>query len=79
MLEDIETDNCQKIADIILNESVDNNYGIAKDDMSVIVCKLSSVWWGLPGGTFLPGKFFTMGTGYIKIKSLVLSRLKTCP
>ena len=43
MLEDIETDNCQKIADIILNESVDNNYGIAKDDMSVIVCKLSSV------------------------------------
>lgn len=39
MLEDIETDNSQKIADIILNESIDNNYGISKDDMSVIVCK----------------------------------------
>ena len=40
MLEDIETDNCQKIADIILNESIDNNYGMAKDDMSIMVCKL---------------------------------------
>ena len=41
MLEDIETTNCQKIADLILNEAVDNSYGMAKDDMSVIVCKLS--------------------------------------
>lgn len=41
MLEDIETTNCQKIADLLLNEAVDNSYGIAKDDMSVIVCKLS--------------------------------------
>ena len=40
MLEDMETDNCQKIADIILNEAIDNNYGISKDDMSIIVCKL---------------------------------------
>ena len=40
MLEDIETTNCQKIADVILNEAVDNSYGIAKDDMSIIVCKL---------------------------------------
>ena len=40
MLEDIETTNCQKIADLILNEAVDNSYGIAKDDMSIIVCKL---------------------------------------
>ena len=40
MLEDIETTNCQKIADLLLNEAVDNSYGIAKDDMSVIVCKL---------------------------------------
>jgi len=39
ILEDMETDNAQKIADIILNESIDNNYGIAKDDMSVVVCK----------------------------------------
>ena len=39
MLEDIETTNCQKIADLILNEAVDNSYGIAKDDMSIVVCK----------------------------------------
>ena len=41
LLEDIETDDSQKIADLILNEAVDNNYGIAKDDMSVIVCKFT--------------------------------------
>lgn len=39
MLEDIETNNTQKIADMILNEAVDNNFGKAKDDMSVVVCK----------------------------------------
>lgn len=39
LLEDIETTNTKKIADLILNESIDNNFGIAKDDMSVIVCK----------------------------------------
>jgi len=40
VLEDIETTNCQKIADLIVNEAVDNSYGISKDDMSIIVCKL---------------------------------------
>ena len=40
VLEDIDTTNSQKIADLVLNEAVDNNYGIAKDDMSIIVCKL---------------------------------------
>ena len=39
LLEDIETKNTQKIADLILNEAIDNNYGVAKDDMSVVVCK----------------------------------------
>ena len=39
ILEDIETDNTQKIADLILNEAIDNNFGLAKDDMSVLVCK----------------------------------------
>ncbi|MBR3162546.1 MAG: SpoIIE family protein phosphatase [Clostridia bacterium] len=39
MLEDIETEDSQKIADLLLNEAIDNNYGVAKDDMSVIVCK----------------------------------------
>ena len=41
ILEDMETDNCQKISDLIINEAVDNNYGIAKDDMSIMVCKLT--------------------------------------
>ena len=39
MLEDIETTNTQKIADLILNEAIDNNFGVAKDDMSIVVCK----------------------------------------
>ena len=40
LLEDIETTSVQKIADLILNEAVDNSYGVTKDDMSLIVCKL---------------------------------------
>lgn len=39
MMEDIETTNTKKIADLILNEAIDNNFGVIKDDMSVIVCK----------------------------------------
>ena len=39
MLEDIETNNTKKIADLVLNEAIDNGYGTAKDDMSVVVCK----------------------------------------
>lgn len=39
LLEDIETANTKKIADLLLNEAIDNNYGIAKDDMSIVVCK----------------------------------------
>lgn len=39
LLEDIETNNTKKIADLVLSEAVDNNYGVAKDDMSVVVCK----------------------------------------
>ena len=39
LLEDMEVTNPQKIADIILNESVDNNFGKIKDDMSVVACK----------------------------------------
>ena len=41
MLEDIETEDAQKVADLILNEAIDNNYGVAKDDMSIIVCKFT--------------------------------------
>ncbi len=40
LLEDMEITNPQKMADIILNEAIDNNFGKAKDDMSVMVCKL---------------------------------------
>lgn len=40
LLEDMEAQNPQKMADIILSEAVDNNYGINKDDMSVIVCSV---------------------------------------
>ena len=40
LLEQIETTNAQKIADILLKESIDNNYGKAKDDMTIIVTKI---------------------------------------
>ena len=39
LIEDINILNPQKVADIILNESIDSNFGKVKDDMSVIVCK----------------------------------------
>lgn len=42
MLEDIETTNTKKIADLIINEAIDNNFGNIKDDMSVIVCKFKN-------------------------------------
>ena len=43
LLENISTDDVQKIADILLRESIDNGFGIAKDDMTVIVAKLVKV------------------------------------
>ena len=39
VLEDIETTNTKKIADLVLNEAIDNNYGVAKDDMTIIACR----------------------------------------
>ncbi len=41
LLEDIETNDAQKIADIIIQESIDNDFGNQKDDMSVIVARVS--------------------------------------
>lgn len=41
ILEQIETDNVQKIADIITKEAIDNGYGIIKDDMTIIVAKFT--------------------------------------
>lgn len=40
LLENIETENAQKIADIIIGEAIDNDYGKAEDDMSIIVVKI---------------------------------------
>lgn len=42
LLEEIETEDVQKIADIILQEAIDNNYGKPKDDMTVIVAKVNN-------------------------------------
>lgn len=40
-LEEIKTDDVQEIADIIISEAIDNDYGKEKDDMTVIVAKIS--------------------------------------
>ena len=39
-LKNISTNNVQKVADLILAEAIDNNYGLVKDDMTVIVSKI---------------------------------------
>jgi stage II sporulation protein E len=39
-LKNISTNNVQKVADMILAEAIDNSYGIANDDMTVIVAKI---------------------------------------
>lgn len=43
LLENIETDDIQRIADILVQESVDNGLGIAKDDMTVLVAKIAKI------------------------------------
>lgn len=40
LLEEIQTDDAQKIADIVLSEAIDNDFGVGKDDMTVIVAKI---------------------------------------
>jgi len=40
LLEDINTDDVQQIADIILKEAIDYDYGQEKDDMTIIVVKV---------------------------------------
>lgn len=40
ILERIETDDAQRIADIVLNEAIDNDFGKEKDDMTVIAYKI---------------------------------------
>ena len=41
LLEEMQTDSPERIADIILHESIDNDFGKAKDDMTVIAFKVS--------------------------------------
>ena len=43
LLENITTNDVQQIADIILQESMDNGFGVAKDDMTIIVIKIENV------------------------------------
>ena len=39
-LKNVSTNYVQKIADLILAEAIDNSYGVAHDDMTVIVSKI---------------------------------------
>ncbi len=41
LLEDLETTDAQQIADIILKEAIDNDFGKQKDDMTVITAKIT--------------------------------------
>ncbi len=40
LLEEMNNDDVQKIADIIISEAIDNDFGKEKDDMTVIVAKV---------------------------------------
>ncbi len=42
-LRNVSTNNVQKLADLILAEAIDNSYGIAQDDMTVIVTKVKRI------------------------------------
>ena len=39
-LKNVSTNNVQKLSDLILAEAIDNNFGVAQDDMTVIVSKI---------------------------------------
>ena len=39
-LKNIDTNNVQKIADLITNEAIDNSFGVPQDDITVIVAKI---------------------------------------
>ena len=43
LLEEIETDDIQRIANILLQESMDNGLGKAKDDMTILVAKVEKI------------------------------------
>ena len=39
-LKNVNTNNVQKLSDLILAEALDNSYGTADDDMTVMVAKV---------------------------------------
>ena len=39
-LKNVNTNNAQKLSDLIVAEAIDNSYGIVKDDITVIVAKV---------------------------------------
>lgn len=41
LLEDIQTDDAKQIANMILNEAIDSEFGMQKDDMTVIVARIN--------------------------------------
>ena len=41
LLEDLETNDAQQIADIIIREAIDNDFGNQKDDMTVLVARVT--------------------------------------
>ena len=41
LLEDLQTDDAKQIANMILNEAIDSEFGMQKDDMTVIAFKIS--------------------------------------
>ncbi len=42
-LENIETEDIKEIADLLLNEAINNGNGIAQDDMTVLVAKIKNI------------------------------------
>lgn len=43
LIKEINTNNVKKMANIIINEAIDNGYGVLKDDMTVIAIKIKKV------------------------------------
>ena len=43
LLENMEIEDVQKIADLLVNEGIDNGLGLAKDDMTVVVAKIENM------------------------------------
>lgn len=43
LLENVETEDIHRIADILLQEAIDNGLGIAKDDMTILIAKVVTV------------------------------------